>query len=262
MDLMTLLGVAGGTAVVVWGMLEGQSGSSFVNLHGIFLVLGGTVFATMINSSPAELAAAFRAGFSLLRRPRIVPPEESVLHLVRLAQKARRSGALSLRGEAAGVGDGFLAHAIQVSLASPDQKTANEILVKEVNAIRARHREIGNIFRTMGLLAPMFGLLGTLIGIVSVLKNMSDPKSVGPAMSLALSTAFYGILFANLICVPVAGKLRGRSLAEANSKEVMIEGLLAIVFSNEMPLFIQTRLQAFLRRPSLPREPFPPSEKP
>jgi chemotaxis protein MotA len=244
---MTVVGLLGGLGVIAWGLLDGQTLNSFLNLHGLLIVFGGTFFAVMINSSPAEFRDALKAGFLLLKPHALPPPEKSVGVLVRLAQKARRDGALSLKDEPTALGDGFLARAVQVSLASPDQKTAYDILSKEVNMIQARHREVGNLYRTMGLLAPMFGLLGTLIGIVSVLKNMSDPGSVGPAMSLALSTAFFGILFANLVCVPVAGKLRARSLAEAQAKELVIEGVLAIVFSSEMPLFIQTRLQAFVR---------------
>lgn len=247
MDLMTLIGLIGGFGIIAWGLLDGQTWASFLNLHGLVLVFGGTFFATMINSSPSELRDALKAGLLLLRPQALTPPAKSVATLVRLAQKARRDGALSLKDETNALGDSFLARAIQVSLASPDQKTAYDILSNEVNMIRARHREVGNLYRTMGLLAPMFGLLGTLIGIVSVLKNMSDPGAVGPAMSLALSTAFFGILFANLVCVPVAGKLRMRSITEAQSKEVIIEGVLVIVFTSEMPLFVQTRLQSFLR---------------
>ncbi|HRY28950.1 MAG TPA: MotA/TolQ/ExbB proton channel family protein [Elusimicrobiota bacterium] len=248
MDLMTIVGLLGGVTVIVFGMIQGQSWASFLNAHGVVLVLGGTIFATMINSSARELWDAFLAGLSLLKTQSTPSPEQSISQLVRLAQKARRDGAMSLKDEARHVGDGFFSRAIQVSLSSPDQKTAYEILAKEINMIRARHREVGNLFRTMGLLGPMFGLLGTLIGIVSVLKNMSDPRSVGPSMALALSSAFYGILFANLICVPVAGKLRMRSLNEAIAKELIVEGILAVVFTNEMPLFIQTRLHAYLQK--------------
>jgi chemotaxis protein MotA len=245
LDIMTVVGLIGGAGVIAWGLIEGGTFRSFLNVHGIFIVFGGTFFATMINSSARDFGSALRAGFSLFKPQVYTPPEVVIGEVVRLAQKARRDGALALKNEA--VEDAFMSRAIQVSLASPDRVTAYDILSKEVNAGAARHREVGNLYRTMGLLAPMFGLLGTLIGIVAVLKNMSDPRSVGPAMSLALSTAFFGILFANLICVPVAGKLRLRSLAEAESKEIAIEGVLAVVFSNEMPLFIQTRLQASVR---------------
>jgi chemotaxis protein MotA len=245
MDLMTLVGLVGGAAVIGYGVFEGHSLSSFVNAHGVLLVLGGTSFAVMVNSSAGELADALRAGVALLRRSALPTPEEAIGRLVKLAHKARAQGALALRDEAKG--DRILARALQVCLTSPDLVTARDILVRDINNLKARHREVGNIFRTMGLLAPMFGLLGTLIGIVSVLRTMSDPKSVGPAMALALSSAFYGILLANLVCVPAAGKLRSRSLQEAFLQELVMEGVLAIVFTNEMPLFVHTRLQSFLK---------------
>ena len=137
--------------------------------------------------------------------------------------------------------------AIDACLTTSDEKLAREILSQKIRQIRARHTEASNIFRTASILFPMFGLVGTLIGIVTVLKNISNPKNVGSAMAVALSTAFFGILAANLVCVPVAGKLRLRSLEEAMVKEIVAEGVLKIFFTSEIPTQITMYLESFLR---------------
>ena len=105
--------------------------------------------------------------------------------------------------------------------------------------------EIANVYRTMGILAPMFGLLGTLIGIISVLKQLSDPESVGPAMGVAITSAFYGILLANMVCVPIAGKIRARIWLRVKLKSMILEGILEIM-KGSIPLVVERRLQAYL----------------
>lgn len=183
------------------------------------------------------------------------PPDEVLPIINRLAFKARQLGVLSIEDEAKNISDdGFLSRAIDVSLTTNDETLSRLTLEKEVARIRSRHLEIGNVFRTMGLLGPMFGLLGTLIGIISVLRNISNPESVGPAMAVAISSAFYGILLSNLICVPAAGKLRSRSMEELLSKEIIVEGLMDIFFSDRIPTMIEMRLLSYLNPGKVKKE--------
>ena len=248
MDFMTLLGFVGGVILLMVSITREGALGVFMNPHGLTIVLGGTLFATMINSSFRETIAFVKAGVSLFLKPKSIAPDQVIFQVVRLAGIARRSGVMAIQEEEKDIGDdGFFEHAIEVVLTANDEKVARVILEKEINQIRLRHREVGNIFRTAGLLSPMFGLLGTLIGIISVLKNISEPTSVGPAMAVAISSAFYGILMANLVFVPGAGKLRTRSLEEILYKEIVTEGMINIVFTAKIPIVIEMQLLSYLQ---------------
>ena len=157
-------------------------------------------------------------------------------------------GNLAIENDGQGIGDGFVQFALDTCLAASHEKLAREILAQKIRQIQARHVESANVFRTMSVLFPMFGLIGTLIGIVTVLRNISNPKSLGPAMAVALSTAFFGILISNLICVPVAGKLRFRSKEEIMGKEMIAEGVLKIFFSAEIPSQIGLFMESYMKQ--------------
>lgn len=248
MDIMTIVGMIGAVGLLLMGVVHGGGLAAFMNLHGVMIVVGGTFCATMINSSFEEMKDTFKAFILLFFKSRHLPAENVIPIISRLAAKSRQLGIFSLQDEGKDIGDdGFMAHAIDVCLTTNDELLARVTLEREISQTRTRHREVGNILRTSGLLSPMFGLLGTLIGIIGVLKNISDPESVGPAMAVAISSAFYGILMANVLFVPGAGKLRMRSMEELISKEVMMEGLMDIIFSNRIPVIIELRLFSYLK---------------
>lgn len=247
MDWMTVFGFLAGIIVVCYGLFESQSWQAFFNIHGMVLVVGGTFAATLITTPGVLFFEALRAAGGLLFKPKSIRPVEAIKVVTDLAEKARRMGNLAIENDGQGVGDGFLQFAIDACLATSDQKLAREILSQKIRQLHIRHTETANVFRTMSVLFPMFGLIGTIIGIVTVLQNISNPKNVGPAMGVALSTAFFGILFSNLLCVPVAGKLRFRSGDEVMIKELIAEGVLKIFFSGEIPSQIGMYLESFVR---------------
>ncbi len=246
MNLTSIFGFALAIGVFWWGMASAHVGTKFFNLHGIVLVVGGAFAATLINSEPHEIWASVRAFFSIFYNPPNPPAHTAIPTLVEYSRKARKEGFISLHGMGKDFGDGFLSKAIQILIEGEgDIKGARWLLEKEINRTALRHREVQNIFRTVGILAPMFGLLGTLIGIVEVLNNFSDPKAVGPSMATAITSAFYGIVLANLLCVPVAGKLRQRTLNELLLKEMILEGLLS-VHDGEVPSVVEGKLSTYL----------------
>lgn len=244
MDLMTLGGLAGAALLLVWGMRQGAALTAFLNLHGAVIVLGGTACAAMVNCSAAELRDAARAGLGLFLAPGHASPEAAVPRLVELCRLARRGGPRALR-EAA-VGDAFLERCLDACLTLNDRASVREALERDINHMRARHTATANVLRVMGLLSPMFGLLGTLIGIIAVLRSLADPASAGPAMAAAISSAFYGILMSNLVFVPMANKLRSRSIAEALGREVVMTGVLDIFFTTRAPAALEAALDGFL----------------
>ena len=126
-----------------------------------------------------------------------------------------------------------------------DSNFVRQVLEQEINQNVDDMNEVTNVYRTMGIMSPMFGLLGTLIGIVEVLKDLANPESVGPAMAVAITSAFYGILFANVVCVPIAGKMRAKVWMEVRMKSMILEGILEIM-KGSVPLVVERRLQSFL----------------
>lgn len=246
MNITSILGMVLGAGVMWWGMNSGHVLKTFINWHGVILVLGGAFAATLVNSELHEIVASVRAFFSIVMKPKNPPAPTIIPVMIELSRKSRKEGFLSLHGLGKDFGDGFLSKAIQVLIEGEgDIKAARWLLEKEINRTALRHREVQNIFRTVGILSPMFGLLGTLIGIVEVLNNFSDPKAVGPSMATAITSAFYGICMANFICVPVAGKLRQRTLNELLLKEMILEGLLAI-HDEEVPSAVEGKLSTYL----------------
>ena len=246
MNVTSIIGMVLAISVFWWGMTSGKVGGIFFNPHGLVLVLGGVLAAALINSEAHEIWSSVRAFFSIFKLPKNPPAHSIIPVMVDLSRKARKEGFISLHGIGKNFGDGFLSKAIQTLIEGEgDIKAARWLLEKEVNRTAMRHREVQNIFRTVGILAPMFGLLGTLIGIVEVLKNFSDPKAVGPSMATAITSAFYGICVSNLVCVPVAGKLRQRTLNELLLKEMILEGLLAI-HDGDVPSSVEGKLSTYL----------------
>jgi chemotaxis protein MotA len=246
MDFMTIGGFLGGVLVLVWGIKQGTTLSAFVNLHGVLIVGGGTCCAAMINSSIDDLFGALRAASRLLFTPEFKSCDEAIPVLVQLCRRARTEGIRAAQDAGASAG-GFFARAMDACVVLNDKTLAREALERDIVRMRSRHTEVGNVFRVCGLLAPMFGLLGTLIGIISVLRSLSDPAQAGPAMAVAISSAFYGILLANLVCVPIANKLRSRSIAEALEREVILNGVLEIIFTQRAPLALEAQLLGFVR---------------
>lgn len=248
MDLLTPAGFIVGGLVIYWGMQTGGAAVSFGSLHGIGIVMGGTLGALLIHCSVRELAAAARSFFALFMAPRTPDSEALVTFLTQLCREARRGGLKAIQDAGSQFeDDGFLARALDVALGSGDARSAQEALEREINNVRSRHREVAAIFRTTATLAPMYGLMGTLIGIVGVLGDLKDPAAIGSSMSVALASAFYGITLSNLVCLPVAGKLRSRSLLELTAKELVMVGVLDIVYTQKAPTVVELGLRSFLQ---------------
>ncbi|MFA6091546.1 MAG: MotA/TolQ/ExbB proton channel family protein [Elusimicrobiota bacterium] len=247
MDYYTLTGLFFGAVVLIVGARHGGALSAFVNPHGLYIVIGGTICATMVNCSGREIRGVLRSLKSAFLSPAHGEPEVIIPLMVDLCRQARRGGQRALlEGVRQSSGGEFLSRAAETCVTLGEQSLARTALEREINQMRLRHREVGNVFRTMGLLAPMFGLLGTLIGIISVLRNLTDAMQTGPAMAVAISSAFYGILTANLFCVPIANKLRMRSIQEGLAQEVIMVGILSIVFSQRVPAALEAELTGYL----------------
>lgn len=245
MDSSTVLGLVSFVALISLGVATNQLTASLFNAHGVFVVLGGTFVAMLINTPTKYLIKSVTEMKSLMLDDETAHLQKALPMLVSLAEQCRIRGLSALKDADRFVAGGFLARVADAALEYNDSNFVRQVMEQEVNQTADDMNEIANVYRTMGILAPMFGLLGTLIGIIGVLKQLSDPESVGAAMSVAITSAFYGILFSNMICVPIAGKIRARIWLRVRLKSMIIEGILEIM-KGSIPIVVERRLQAYL----------------
>ncbi|OIO04308.1 MAG: hypothetical protein AUJ51_02130 [Elusimicrobia bacterium CG1_02_56_21] len=245
MDFGTVFGVIAFVALIFTGIATNQITSSLFNMHGVFVVLGGVSVAMLLSSPLDYLVKAVTELKSLMLDDEAAHLKKTLPVLVAVAEQCRMKGLSALKDVDRKLADGFLGRVSDAALDSNDYKFTKQVIEQEINQAADEMNEIANVYRTMGLLAPMFGLLGTLIGIISVLKQLSDPESVGPAMGVAITSAFYGILFANMVCVPISCKIRARIWLRVKLKSMILEGVLEIM-KGSMPIVVERRLQAFL----------------
>ncbi|QTX31660.1 flagellar FlbD family protein [Aminithiophilus ramosus] len=243
-DLATLIGLLLAVILVIGGIVVGGEPGAFVNFPSLLVTVGGTFGATIM-ANPME---RIRGVGKVLRRAFFAESPDLiglVQTLVSFAEKARREGLLALEDDTSELDDQFLRKSIQLVVDGTDPELVKGILDTEIGLLEDRHAAGKQMFDTMAELAPAFGMLGTLIGLIQMLRNLSDPDALGPGMAVALITTFYGSFLANVICIPVSRKLAVRSAEEVLSRELMVEGVLAIQ-AGENPRIVEEKLKVFL----------------
>ena len=244
MEISTLIGIAAFGGLIAIGIKTGQLPAVFLNWHGLGIVIGGLSAAALLNTPLSLLASSLRAVFDIFGPGPGGRRAESVAAVVSLCEAVRARGVVAFQEADPKAAGGYLATAAAAAgeLNNPD--LVAEVLRDEIANAFERRNEIVNVFRTMSILAPMFGLLGTLIGIVQVLRVMASPEQVGPAMAVAITTAFYGITLANGVCVPIAGKLRLRYIQEMRVRTMAAEGVVMIL-KGAVPMIVERRLRVY-----------------
>jgi len=245
MDITTVLGIAGAAGLIFAGFAGNQISASLINMHGVVVVMGGTLVATLMSTPLKYIMRAVSGLGWMFRESDEAAPEKLIPVLVNLAEQSRMRGLTALKEADTRAANGFLSRAATAALEYNDYNFVRQVLEQEINQGVDDMNEVANVYRTMSVMAPMFGLLGTLIGIIGVLKDLANPESVGPAMAVAITSAFYGIFFANMVCVPIAGKMRAKVWMEVRMKSMILEGVLEIM-KGSMPLVVERRLQAYL----------------
>lgn len=244
MDIATVLGVVSAFGLVLTAILMGGGLTLFINIPSLMIVVGGTLGTTMINYPLKDVLGVVKVVKNVFFS-KLVSTGNIIKQFGEFANKARREGILSLESEIKSVEEEFLQKGIQLSIDGLEPNSIREILETEISSIEDRHKLGAEIFTTMGTYAPALGMVGTLIGLVQMLQTMSDPSSIGPAMAVALLTTFYGAVMANIVCIPIAGKLRTRSTEEVLVKEMIIEGVICLS-NGENPRIVEQKLMAFL----------------
>lgn len=240
------LGIISTASVIAWILNAPGTGRNIFDPHGLVIVFGGLGASMLVNTTFAQIYGAIRTVFWVLFPGNRATPASAVAEIGRLSRRARAEGGiLALRGQGGTFADGFLKYALDTVSACGETNSAREILDIAIRRKRIQRTEDANVLRTMATLAPMFGLLGTLVGMLQVLTSMSDPTRLGPAMALALSSAFIGISVANFFCVPLAGHIRAASMDETLVLEMIVEGILEV--SINKPTFqVELRMAAYI----------------
>lgn len=244
LDRSALWGVGLCVLLLALGVLGSGQGANFIDIPSFLLVLGGTLGAGLVHFSLPDLRAAGRALREILIE-KTYSPLGRIEFFVTLSGVVRRDGFLTLEREARGCRDPFLRRALEMSV--DGQSTEDIRRTLEIESRRAADlawRSI-QVFETLGNYAPAMGLIGTIIGLIQMLGELGDPTKVGPSMALALLTTFYGALMANMLFLPVAGKLRNRAEEEAVLRSVTIEGIVSIA-NRDNTIVVEQRLQSFL----------------
>ncbi|GFN36415.1 motility protein A [Tepidimicrobium xylanilyticum] len=244
MDISTIIGLILGAIFLVWGIMESGLISSYWDFASVMITLGGT-FASTLASYPMK---NFLNTVNVVKKAFVykeVFPDEVIGEIINLANIARKEGLLALEEYAEDLQDDFLKKGIMLIVDGTDPELVRNILETELTFLEERHTEGQSIFETMASFAPAFGMIGTLIGLINMLRTIDDTSSIGPNMSVALVTTFYGSVLANAVFLPLANKLKVRSKSEILVKELMVEGLLSIQ-AGENPRIIEEKLKTFI----------------
>lgn len=223
-------------------MFLGGSLGAFIDLPSVCIVVGGTVAVTFIMYPMGTVFGAFRVMMKAFFT-KTIDPLDLITKIVELAELARRESLVAL--EKAEVPDPFLKKGVLMVADGTEERLVRSILETEINFMKQRHRQGQGIFKSMGTMAPAFGMIGTLVGLVNMLQNLDDPSSIGPAMAVALLTTFYGAVLANVLFLPIATKLGERSSEDALYMEITVEGVIAIL-NGENPRIVHDKLEAYL----------------
>lgn len=201
MDIATVLGIVSGVVLFLWAIMIDGSLNDFIDTPSILIVLGGTAAGTLI-SYPLNRVLDVIKILKVVFTKKIIDAAGIIKIIVELAETARREGLLALEDAALQIDDQFLQKGILLVVDGTDPELVRSILETELSFLEERHKSGQSIFETMGALAPAFGMIGTLVGLIQMLKNLDSPEAIGPGMAVALITTFYGALLANLVFIP------------------------------------------------------------
>ena len=244
MDIATIIGVFLGFMVIVGSIVAGGGWQAFIHVPSLALTVGGMLCATLIHFSLPQ----FLAIFSIIKKTiisKIPSQSELIQRMVNYATINRRDGAIALEQEIGKVDDMFFVKGLQMIVDGQESDSIRDHMDLEIQYLQDRHSTGKKILEFMGAAAPAFGMIGTLIGLVQMLRNLSSPDQIGAGMAVALLTTFYGALTANLVFIPLAGKLGIYSKAETTAMEMITEGICAIA-QGENPTAVREKMQAFM----------------
>lgn len=246
-DILTPIGLVVGVIMLIFGIMwnGGVSGFlSFIDPASMFVVLGGLISGLLVSTPLKDIKHSFTVMKQSFSQKELSLPE-LIQTFVRLSDRARREGLLALEAEIETVDDPFIKKGVLLAVDGLEPDVIFDIMNAEISAMEERHRKGRSILDRAGEYAPAWGMIGTLIGLVLMLKNLNDPSTLGPNMAIALLTTLYGSLLANVVFIPMSAKLALKTEKEVFFKQVIIEGVIGVQ-SGQNPKILEEKLSAFL----------------
>jgi len=253
MDIGSIIGLLLAFGMILGAMFTSVGIAPYIDFPSFLITVGGSVGVVMASVPIAKLMIAFKAGTRAFIN--ISQSTQMLIEqLVDFSVKARRDGILSLESEEENMRDEFLRKGIRLAVDGTEPDVIKAVLEIDLESMIQRHTDNSAVFTLVEDAGPAMGMIGTLVGLVAMLLNLSDPTAIGPAMAIALITTLYGSMIANMIAKPIYTKLNARSAEEQQLRIIMLSGIMAIQ-SGDNPRIVEQKLNAFLP-PSLRKSQF------
>ena len=247
LDIASLAGMLLGVVMFLFGVFSSGGASGLFNMFdfpSIIITLGGSISGTLASNKLQDFIAGLKS-ITLTFKEVPQDPAAVIRNIIDLSNTARKEGLLALEEAANGIEDEFLKKGIMLVVDGTDPELVRGIMETDLGCIEQRHKKSIAVWEKWGELGPAWGMIGTLLGLILMLKDMNDASTIGPKMAVALVTTLYGSLIANWLCNPTASKLSVNNNNEMMMKEITVEGILSIQ-AGENPRVIEEKLKSFL----------------
>jgi len=248
LDLGSLIGLVLGLVMVIFGIVSSggvAAIANFIDVPSVIITIGGSLSSCIACNKMPDFIAGLKGLTLAIKEPAIGNASDAIGTIINLANISRKEGILALEEAANGIDDEFLKKGINLVVDGTDPELVRAILETEMNCLEDRHKVVIGFWQKWGEMGPAWGMIGTLVGLVNMLKNLSDASTIGPNMAVALLTTLYGSLIANWLTGPVGTKLGVDNSLEIMMKSITVEGLLSIQ-AGENPRIIEEKLKSFL----------------
>lgn len=248
MDIASIIGVVMGVVLMLLGIITSGGISTvgnFVDVPSLLITIGGSNMAVLASRTIPQYVGALKSYLMIFKVSAGADTKGLIKQIIDLSNTARKEGLLALEEAAGNLDDDFMKKGVMLIVDGTEPELVKSILEAEIDSMAARHKANYGVFEDIAAQGPAWGMIGTLIGLVNMLNDMSDASKIGPSMAVALITTLYGSILANWFCFPASNKLKARSDAEYMSKSIVIEGLLSIQ-AGENPRVTEEKLKSFL----------------
>jgi chemotaxis protein MotA len=247
LDLASIIGLTmAGLAILGGQALEGGSIKSIIQPTAAIIVLGGTFGACLLQFPLLVALGSFKTFIKAFQEPK-TNNKEVIKEIIRLANKARKEGVISLESDAQKIADPFLKKALTMAMDGVEPKVLRETMELEISNLEDEAEQPIKFWQAAGGYSPTIGILGAVLGLIHVMENLSDPSKLGGGIAVAFVATVYGVGLANLVYLPISGKLKLKSKAHLVAKEIMLVGVISIL-EGENPRLIDDKLKSYLSR--------------
>jgi len=235
---LALFGIVGGATV------EGVSISALIQPTAAMIIIGGTFGAVFVQFPLAIVITSFKAIIGVFRQP-LIDNKNVIREIIRIAYKARKEGVISLEADAQKISDPFMKKALMMAMDGVDPKVLRDTMELEISNIEGELEEPVEYWKAAGGYSPTIGIIGAILGLIHVMDNLSDPSKLGAGIAVAFVATIYGLVLANIVCLPMAGKLKMQIKSQLVGKGIMLEGVISIL-EGENPRLIEDKLKSYL----------------